>query len=79
MSTLSSTETFRDSFGIPSSSWQAIFIMVAVISAIVAIWQLIVVAVRLMRGKFWSKDVVRVRFFSEERKMNNRGTKTKKN
>lgn len=69
MLTLASAETFKERFGIPASSWQAIFTMVAAISVAVAIWQLIVLVVRVWRKKFWSEDMVKSKFFPEDKKL----------
>lgn len=81
MLTLASTETFKDRFGVPASSWQAIFTMVAVLSAIATVWSLAVIIIRIARKKFFSEDVVKSRFFSDDKKLNgktkNKDLKTK--
>lgn len=68
--TLESTQTFQDKFGIPASSWQAIFTMIAVLSFGTLLWNLGVLINRLVRGRLFSDDVVKTRFFSEDKKLN---------
>jgi MFS family permease len=75
MFSLESTQTFQDRFGVPASSWQAIFIIVAVVSFVVAIWSLSIIFIRWRRKKLFSEDVVKSRFFSEEKRMGSKPTK----
>jgi hypothetical protein len=67
--TLASTATFQERFGIPASSWQAIFSILAVGALIGIIWNLITIAIRWRRKKLFSEDVVQSRFFSEDHRM----------
>jgi hypothetical protein len=68
--TLESTQTFQDKFGIPASSWQAIFTMVAFLSLGAFLWNLGVLITRFIRGRFFGEDVIKIRFFSEDKKLN---------
>jgi len=73
--TLESTQTFQDKFGIPAGSWEAVFIMVAALSFGALLWNLGVLINRFMRGRLFGEDVVKMRFFSEDKKLN--GSKQK--
>jgi hypothetical protein len=68
--TLASVQSFGDTFGIPGSAWRAIFIMVAAIATFVTISELVKIGIRLWKKNFWSEDIVRAKFFSPERQLN---------
>jgi len=72
MLTLASTETFKEKFGVPASSWQAIFTIVALLSVTITIWESVKLIVRWRRKNFWSEDIVKSKFFCEDKKLRSR-------
>jgi len=73
--TLASADTFKEIFGISAPSWEAIFTIIAFLSALVMVWKLVVLIIRWRQKKLLSADVVKSKFFSEDNKMQGKPNK----